>query len=153
MSLQFAKIMALPAQIASILCLVALITGTASAEAKDLTLYNDASGDAYLRFDQENGLGNKILWRSDMQTKAGDVIGTGSGHCTQLDADQNYFCSFVIDLDDRGIIAGQGVQRTEPMPSTFPIIGGTGEFEGITGRMVSRPVEDRARCIYESTYQ
>ncbi len=153
MSLQFAKIMAHPAQIASLVCLAVMGGATASAQAKELTLYNDASGDAYLRFENEDGIGNKILWRSNMQTESGEVIGIGSGHCTQVDADQNYFCSFVIDLDDRGIIAGQGVQRTEPLPSTFPIVGGTGEFEGVTGSMVSRPVEDRARFIYEITYQ
>ena len=152
MSLQFAKNMARGAQIAPLICLAAMISGPVFADAKQLTLYNDASGDTYLRFEQEGGIGNKILWRSDMQTESGDVIGTGSGHCTQLDADQNYFCSFVIDLHDRGILAGQGVQQTEPTPSTFPIVGGSGEFEGATGSMVSRPVEDRARFIYEITY-
>ncbi|MEL6724614.1 MAG: hypothetical protein AAFP81_12155 [Pseudomonadota bacterium] len=153
MSLQFAKNMTQAAQIASLFCFAAGVSGIASAEPKSLTIYNDAAGDAYLRFEQADGIGNKILWRSDMQTEAGDVIGTGSGHCTQLDADQNYFCSFVIDLDDRGIIAGQGVRRTEPMPSSFPIIGGSGEFEGVTGTMISRPVEDRARFVYEIEYQ
>lgn len=118
-----------------------------------MTIYNDASGDGYIAFDRVNGIGDKIVWNSEMQTETGDEIGTGSGHCTQLDAEKNFFCSFVIDLDGRGMLAGQGVQQTEPKPSTYPIIGGTGEFEGVTGKMVSMPVEDRARFIYEISFQ
>lgn len=120
---------------------------------KTMTVYNDASGDGYISLDQTDGLGDNILWRSNMETEAGEVIGVGSGHCTQLDSERNFFCSFTIDLDGRGILAGQGVQRTEPIPSTYPIIGGTGEFEGVTGSMMSRPVEDRARFVYQITYQ
>ncbi|NQY97445.1 MAG: hypothetical protein HRT82_09800 [Henriciella sp.] len=120
---------------------------------KSLTVYNDAVGDAYVSLDQEDGIGNQILWHSNMQTEAGDVIGISAGHCTRLDAADNFFCTFNIELDGRGIIAGQGVQRTEPLNSIYPITGGTGEFERITGTLVSRPVEDRARFIYEIAYR
>ena len=136
---------------------IILTASSAPAMADDhiqsMTVYNDASGDGYISFDRLNGIGNKIVWHSEMQTEAGDRIGTGSGHCTQLDADKNFFCSFVISLDGRGTLAGQGVQQTEPTPSTYPIIGGTGEFEGVTGTMVSMPVENRARFIYEISFQ
>ena len=88
-----------------------------------------------------------------METESGDVIGVGSGHCTQLDAAENSYCSFSIHLEGRGIIAGQGVQLTEPLDSVYPFTGGTGEFEGITCSMISKPVEDRARFIYEITYR
>lgn len=118
-----------------------------------MTIYNDASDDGYVSFDQANGIGDKIVWHSAMQTEAGDPIGTGSGHCTQLDADRNFYCSFSISLDGRGILTGQGVQRTEPTPSTYPITGGTGEFEGVTGSMISSPIEDRARFVYEISYR
>ncbi len=130
-----------------------LFGAAASAHADAMAIYNDASGDSYIRSGEEGGIGNQIFWNSDMQTEAGEVIGTGSGHCTQLDADENFYCSFIITLTDRGTIAGQGVQLTEPLDSTFPITGGTGEFEGITGSMHSRPVEDRVRFIYEIEYQ
>ena len=149
MSYQIAKI-----AIASGIILTAFSsTAVADDHVQTMTIYNDASGDGYIAFDRVNGIGDKIVWNSEMQTEAGDRIGTGSGHCTQLDAERNFFCSFVIDLDGRGMIAGHGVQQTEPTPSTYPIIGGTGEFEGATGKMVSMPVEDRARFVYEISFQ
>jgi|GEM_PF-2954958 len=118
-----------------------------------LTVYNDATGDRYLSLEAEDGVGNQILWHSAMESEAGETIGTGSGHCTKLDAAENFFCVFNIELEGRGIIAGQGVQRTEPLNSIYPITGGTGEFEGISGTLESRPVEDRARFIYEIEYR
>ena len=132
---------------------IALASCAAPAQSETLTVYNDATGDAYVRLEQAGGVGDQILWNSDMQTEDGTVIGSGSGQCTQLDSDRNFFCSFVINLADRGIIAGQGVQLTEPLESTFAITGGTGEFEGIAGKMTSTPVENRARFIYEIDYQ
>jgi hypothetical protein len=125
----------------------------ADTPAQALTVYNDARGDRYVSLSAEDGIGNQILWHSDMETEAGDRVGTGSGHCTKLDPDETYFCSFNIALDGRGIIAGQGVQKTEPQTSLYPITGGTGEFEGISGTLLSRPVEDRARFIYEIEYR
>lgn len=149
MSYQIAKIV-----LASGLILTAFgPTAIADDHVQTMTIYNDASGDGYIAFDRVNGIGDKIVWNSEMQTEAGERVGTGSGHCTQLDAEKNFFCSFVIDLDGRGMLAGQGVQQTEPAPSMFPIIGGTGEFEGATGTMVSMPIEDRARFIYEISFQ
>ncbi|MEO0606684.1 MAG: hypothetical protein AAFY82_00525 [Pseudomonadota bacterium] len=132
---------------------VVLLGGCATANAETMTIYNVSSDDSYVTLGGTDGIGDKILWNSEVQTESGDVIGNGAGHCTQLDAEQNFFCSFVITLDDRGKIAGQGVQRTEPLKSTFPILSGTGEFEGITGTMYTRPVEDRARFLYELDYQ
>ena len=125
----------------------------ADAEPQTLTVYNDASRDHYVSLTAADGIGNQILWHSDMQTQAGNAIGTGSGHCAKLDTAENHFCTFNIELDGRGIIAGQGVQRTEPLDSVYPITGGTGEFEGISGTLRSRPVEDRARFIYEIEYR
>lgn len=129
------------------------LCGAATAERQSLTIYNDASDDAYLDLGQPGSIGDKILWRSEMQTFEGDPVGLGSGHCSRLDTDGNFFCSFIINLDDRGTIAGQGVQRTEPTPSVFPITGGTGAFEGIVGEMTSYPVEQRARFVYEINYR
>ena len=146
-------------QIAKQICLLVPIfvgllpLANADDSMKYLTVYNDAVGDAYLSMDKEGGIGNQILWHSNMETEDGAVIGTGAGHCTRIDAADNYFCTFNIELHDRGIIAGQGVQRTEPLTSTYPIIGGTGEFEGISGQLASRPVEDRARFVFEIKYR
>jgi hypothetical protein len=149
MSYQIAK-MSLAAGIFITACIP---VSSADGHIQTMTIYNDASGDGYLAFGLNNDIGDKIVWHSDMQTEAGDVIGVGSGHCTQLDAEKNFFCSFNIELEGRGILAGQGIQQTEPTPSTYPIIAGTGEFEGATGTMISKPVEDRARFIYEISYR
>lgn len=143
-----------PRRTVGLVALNVLLMGACTvANAETMTIYNVSSDDSYVRHGGPDGIGDKILWNSEVQTESGEVIGIGSGHCAQLDAAQNFFCSYVIDLDDRGMIAGQGVQRTEPMQSTFPILGGTGEFEGITGIVYTRPVEDRARFIYELEYQ
>jgi hypothetical protein len=118
-----------------------------------MTIYNDASADGYVTVGAENGLGDKILWRSEMQTEAGRAIGTGSGHCTKLDTKENFFCSFTIEVTDQGLIAAQGVQLAEPQASTFAITGGTGAFAGITGEMIARPIESRNRFVYDIAYQ
>ena len=125
---------------------------TTLSSSESMTVYNVSSDDTYIAFEQPGNIGNKILWRSDVQTEEGLSIGLGSGHCTQLDDEENFFCSFVVDLYGRGRIAGHGVQLTEPEESTFPIIGGTGEFKGIVGEIRSRPVENRARFVYEMKY-
>lgn len=46
-----------------------------------------------------------------------------------------------------------GVQLVEPETSTLTIVGGTDEYEGITGKIQSTPVEDRARFKYEVDYR
>jgi hypothetical protein len=126
---------------------------TGGSELQTLTVYNLASDDAFIQFEQPGGVGDKILWRSEMQTESGMPIGLGSGHCVQLDAAADHFCSFVIDFDGRGTLAGQGVQLTEPERSVFPITGGTGEFEGVTGVFETEPVENRARYKYVIRYR
>ena len=123
------------------------------ANAETMTVYNLSSDDTFIQFGQAHGIGDKIIWRSAVETEAGEALGIGSGHCVKLDAAENYFCSFLVELDDRGTIAGHGIQRTEPQVSLFPIIGGTGEFEGIVGQIETQPVEDRARFKYVITYQ
>ena len=133
--------------------LAAACIASAPSSPKTMTLYNDASADGYVSHEKTDGLGDKILWRSDMLDVDGDRVGTGSGHCTKLDADENFFCAFTIQLDGRGIISGHGVQLTEPTVSTYPITGGTGEFEGITGEAESWPNEDRSKFIYDLEYR
>lgn len=118
-----------------------------------MTLYNLSADDAFIQFEQPDGVGDKILWRSEMQTEEGEAVGIGSGHCVKLDAAENFFCSFTIELDGRVTLAGHGVQLTEPALSTFPITGGTGEFEGVHGEFETKPVEDRARYKYVITYR
>lgn len=133
---------------------VLAITGcTSLAQAETMVIYNDSTADSFIRMEQKHGIGDQILWNSTVETLEGDVIGDGAGHCTQVDAAKNYYCGFVVHLEDRGRISGQGVQRTEPFESSFPITGGTGEFEGIVGEIKSTPVEDRARFVYEIEYR
>ena len=152
MSLQIAKRPPVPSH--RIPCLVAffMLSPVAWADAETLTVFADASHDSFLQTEQSEHIGDKIIWNSDLETESGERIGTASGHCTQLDAAKNFFCSAVIDLEDRGLISWQGVQRTEPEESTFPLNGGSGEFAGIMGELHSRPVEDRARFRYEIEY-
>ncbi len=114
-----------------------------------LTVYNDAKDDVYVKLGQPGNVGDQILWHSDIQLADGTKVGTGSGKCARLDDAGNHFCSFVIELDSRGTLAGVGVQRTEPAISRFPIVGGTGEFRNIRGEIRSWPVEERARFLYE----
>lgn len=152
MSYQIAKTRGLAAAGFATVCIALGACTTTLTQSESMTIYNLASDDAFIAFEQPDNVGDKILWRSDVQTKEGLTLGLGSGHCTQLDDEANFFCSFVVDLYGRGMIAGHGVQRTEPEESVFPIIGGTGEFEGIVGEIHSRPVDDRARFVYDLKY-
>lgn len=135
-----------------LICAAGFLT-VGQATAETLTLYNDARNDSFVALAQPNNAGDMIIWHSDMQTEDGRKVGTGSGTCTRLDQRGNYFCNFVIDHNGHGILAGSGVQRTEPEPSVFPITGGTGHYQGVTGTMTSIPVENRKRFKYDIDYR
>jgi len=117
--------------------------------ADGFSVYNDATGDFYLSQNQPGNVGDAILWHSELQTSDGTVLGLGAGECVRLNVYGDFFCNFIIQLDQRGTISGSGIQRVEPLESTFPITGGTGEFEGASGKIRSLPVESRARFRYD----
>lgn len=125
--------------------LIALLGYAGGANAETLTLYNDATKDIFVEFGQPGEAGDLILWNSDLESEAGEMIGSCSGKCTRLDAAGNYYCSYVIDHHGVGIMSVTGVQAVEPAPSQLVIIGGTGAYEGATGHIVATPNEDRSK--------
>jgi hypothetical protein len=136
----------------AMLC-VALLLAAGAAAAEQMTLYNVATGDHFVELGQEGGAGDMILWNSDMEDEAGNKLGTGAGTCIRLDAAGNHMCNLTIQHDGHGTINVSGVQVVEPETSTLTIVGGTGDYEGITGTVRSTPVEDRARFKYEIDYR
>jgi hypothetical protein len=130
-----------------------LLVAASTAAAEQITLYNVATVDRFVELNQDGGVGNMILWHSDMEDERGNKLGTGAGTCIRLDPAGNHMCNLTIHHDGRGILNASGVQAVEPKTSTLTIIGGTGDYQGATGILESTPVEDRARFRYEIDYQ
>ena len=129
------------------------LTGCVSgAHAAKLTLYNDATKDVFVEFGEPGAAGDLILWNSNLETESGEEVGMCSGKCTRLDAAGNYYCSYVIDHHDVGILSVTGVQAVEPDPSHLVIIGGTGAYEGATGHITATPNEDRSKFRNDIEY-
>ena len=131
----------------------AILLFAGSAAAEQMTLYNVATDDRFVELGKEGGAGDMILWHSEVQDEAGNRLGTGAGTCIRLDAAGNHFCNLTIHHDGRGAINASGMQAEEPAPSALTIVGGTGDYQGITGTLRSTPVEDRARFKYEIDYR
>lgn len=137
----------------AIMLAAALLLAAAPATAERMTLYSLATGDHFLEFDRKGGIGNMILWNSELQDEAGNKIGSDTGSCIQVDAAGSHLCDIILDHEGRGWMVLNGVQLVEPETSTLTIVGGTDEYEGITGKIQSTPVEDRARFKYEVDYR
>lgn len=70
----------------AIMLAAALLLAAAPATAERMTLYSLATGDHFLEFDRKGGIGNMILWNSELQDEAGNKIGSDTGSCIQVDA-------------------------------------------------------------------
>jgi hypothetical protein len=78
---------------------VALVGCSGAAPAPEtMTLYNLSADDAFIQFEQPDGVGDKILWRSEIQTEEGEAVGIGSGHCVKLDAAENFSARSQLSL-------------------------------------------------------
>jgi hypothetical protein len=137
----------------AIMLAAALLSNAAPAAAEWLTLYSLATGDSFIESGREGGVGDMILWNSELQDEQGNRVGTDAGACIRVDAGGNHVCDIILDHEDRGLMNLSGVQLAEPRTSTLTIVGGTGAYEGITGVVESTPVEDRARFRYEIDYR
>jgi hypothetical protein len=134
--------------LAGVLGLVAV-----AAQADSLEVYSVATADSFAKFGQPGGVGDEIFWNSELQDRAGTRVGSNAGACVRLDAAGAHLCTFIVRHDGHGILTFFGVQEPEPAPSEIAITGGTGAYQGATGRVVSTPVEDRARFRYLIDYQ
>ncbi|MEQ9812746.1 MAG: hypothetical protein RLO50_08185 [Azospirillaceae bacterium] len=119
------------------------------AAAETLTVWSAAEGDSFLDAGRTDGIGDLILWHSDLEAEDGTAIGRNAGTCTRLDADGSHFCSIVLYHDGAGALSVQGVQLPEPAPSRYVITGGTGSYAGAVGVLEATPVEHRARFRYD----
>jgi len=130
-----------------------LVSGASGAAAETLTVWSAAEGDSFLAAGRTDGIGDLILWHSDLEGEDGTAIGRNAGTCTRIDAEGSHFCSIVIYHDGAGALSFQGVQLPEPAPSRYVIIGGTGSYAGATGELEATPVENRARFRYDITFE
>jgi hypothetical protein len=137
---------------AKMLAAILLLAATPAA-AERLTLYSLATGDRFVEFGRQGGVGDLILWNSELQDAQGNKVGTDTGSCIRVDAAGNHLCNIVIDHAGHGKMNFNGVQLTEPQISTLTILGGTDDYEGATGVIRSTPVEDRARFRYQIDYR
>lgn len=138
---------------ASLAVAALVLLGAPPALAEQMTLYSYAAGDHFVEVGREGGIGDMIVWDGELQDEPGNRLGSDTGSCIRVDAESTHVCTIVIDYDGHGIINLSGVQRPEPAPSILTIVGGTGAYEGITGSLVSTPVEDRARFKYEVEFR
>ncbi|XWN30910.1 MAG: hypothetical protein ROR55_26200 [Devosia sp.] len=129
--------------------LTILVALASPAAAEEFTIFSYAEGDHFVSFGRDGSLGDLILWSGEIQDEAGKRLGSDFGRCTRLDAAGNHLCNAIVNVDGRGRLVLNGVQVPEPAPSTFVIVAGTGDFTGVTGSLVSTPVENRARFRYE----
>lgn len=136
---------------ASLVFAGALLAAPASAE--QLTLFSDAQEDGFVALDQPGGKGNMIVWNSALERQDGTVAGTNAGFCIRLDGLGNHMCDFIIDHEGRGQMTFSGVQVAEPGTSLLVITGGTDQYRGAKGSVLSTPVENRTRFRFVIDYQ
>ena len=115
----------------------------------DMVAFSVAEEDGFVTFGRDGGRGDVIVWNSDLELEDGTRIGSNAGSCTRLDAAGSFICNMQLSVDGEGQLTFTGIQRTEPQVSEMVINGGTGSFLGARGRVLSVPVEDRARFRYE----
>jgi len=118
-------------------------------EEPDLIVFSVAEEDGFVQFGQPGGRGDVIVWHSDLELEDGTRIGDNAGSCTRLDEGGAFICNMQLSIDGKGQLTFSGVQRTEPEVSEMVINGATGTYLGARGRILSTPVEDRARFRYE----
>jgi hypothetical protein len=85
-------------------------------------------------------LGDEYVFTSRL-TRHGRTVGHTGVTCTLTSVARNESqCLGTVWLDGRGQIAIQGLVAGQPDVFDFPITGGTGAFDGATGRLVVREV-------------
>jgi hypothetical protein len=87
-------------------------------------------------------LGDQFVFSSQL-TKKGRTVGHTGVVCTITSVTTNESqCNGTAWFDRAGQIAIQGLVAGEPEQLEFPIIGGTGKFEGAGGTLKVREVSD-----------
>lgn len=87
----------------------------------------DSTGDILI-FDQP-------LLGEDMQ-----VIGNNSGSCIRTRVNHSFQCQWTLTFSQKGMISGSiqvAGRELDKGSSTISIVGGTGDYYGISGEMVS----------------
>lgn len=131
----------------------ALLALPSSLAAETLIVFSGAVDDTYVGSGSEGGLGNMILWESDLTSEDGTVIGSNAGTCIQVSDHGNHVCNFIVDHEGQGLRTFTGIQVPDPGVSRLTITGGTGAYEGAVGELRSQPVEDRKRFRFEIDYR
>lgn len=139
-------------RLAPVLVLAATLSAMPAA-AEKLTLFSNAAEDGFVALEKPGGKGDMIVWNSALETEDGTQVGTNAGFCIRLDASGNFMCDFIIDHEGHGQMTFSGVQVVEPGTSRVVITGGTGKYRGAEGRVLSTPVENRARFRFDIDYR
>lgn len=85
--------------------------------------------------------GDLLVWGPNTLYDASNETDTGAtmyGECVWLTSEGHQQCSITFVFPDGSLITAQGVQH-EGQPSVTVITGGTGQYLGVTGRLISEP--------------
>jgi hypothetical protein len=84
--------------------------------------------------------GDILVFDQPLLDEQGNTIGTNSGSCLRTRAGNSYQCQWTLTLGDGSIqVAGRELDQGT---SGISIVGGTGEYAGIVGEMLSRNNND-----------
>lgn len=90
--------------------------------------------------------GDMIVWGPDPLYNADDLQDTGSvtyGSCVMVNTDGDCMAQETFIFADGSTIEVQGLEYGATKPSVKTIVGGSGDFVGITGTLTDIPDADR----------
>ncbi len=90
--------------------------------------------------DPGDSVGDILTFDQPLLDEQGKQIGNNSGTCTRTRVDHSFQCQWTLTLDNGSIqVSGQEFDKGV---SHIVIVGGTGQYAGITGQMQSVNNED-----------
>lgn len=80
-------------------------------------------------------VGDILTFDQPLRDKQGQRIGNNSGICIRTRVAEHFQCQWTLTLDDGSIqVAGREMDKGK---SDIAIVGGTGQYQGISGQMES----------------
>ncbi len=117
-------------------CLVAVSCTTG--QYRSLITIADARTEPAQRVDTGaagDSVGDMVLFDQPLLDQHGAVIGTNSGMCIRTRVGHSYQCQWTLTFEHGTIqVAGR---ESDQGTSSISIVGGTGDYTGIAGEMVS----------------
>jgi len=85
--------------------------------------------------EQGDSVGDILTFDQPLRDKQGQQIGNNSGICIRTNVGEHFQCQWTLTLDNGSIqVAGREMDKGT---SSIAIVGGTGQYQGISGQMES----------------